>query len=151
MFEKINAEYYTIQNIGDKINSFTTNTSFSILHVNIRSIKKNISNFQLFLSQIKHEFSIICLTETWCCDQSFRNDSNLQLLNYKSIHLGRQNKRGGGVCIFIHQKILFKQRIDITKLDDDFELLSIEIINKNCRNIVINNCYRPPGGRVNPL
>ena len=47
--------------------------------------------------------------------------------------------------------MLFKKRVDTTKIEDDFELLSIEIINKNSRNIVINNCYRPPGGRVNPL
>ena len=82
MFENINAEYFTIENIGDKMNSFSSNAcSFSILHVNIRSIKKNFSNFRLFLSQLKHEFSVICLTETWCNDQTFRNDSNLRLID----------------------------------------------------------------------
>ena len=81
----------------------------------------------------------------------FRNDSNLRLIDYKSIHLGRQNKRGGGVCIFVHEKLIFKQRVDITKIEDDLELLSIEIINKNTKNIIINNCYRPLGGKVRPL
>ena len=46
---------------------------------------------------------------------------------------------------------LFKQRVYITKIEVDFELLSIEIIDKNSRNIVINNFYRPQGGRVNLL
>ena len=55
------------------------------------------------------------------------------------------------MCIFVHEKLIFKQRVDITKIEDDFELLSIEIINKNTKNIIVNNCYRLPGGKVRPL
>ena len=37
---------------------------FSILHLNIRSIRKNFENFKLFLNLINFTFSVICLSET---------------------------------------------------------------------------------------
>ena len=37
---------------------------FSVLHLNIRSIKKNFENFKLFLNLINFTFSVICLSET---------------------------------------------------------------------------------------
>ena len=39
--------------------------SFSVLHLNIRSIKKNFENFKKFLSSLGFTFSIICFSETW--------------------------------------------------------------------------------------
>ena len=36
---------------------------FSILHLNIRSIKKNFENFKLFLSSLDFSFSVICFSE----------------------------------------------------------------------------------------
>ena len=37
---------------------------FSILHLNIRSIKKNFESFKTFLSSLDFTFSIICFSET---------------------------------------------------------------------------------------
>ena len=37
---------------------------FSVLHLNIRSIKRNFENFKLFLNLINFTFSVICLSET---------------------------------------------------------------------------------------
>ena len=108
------------------------NDSFSVLHVNMLSLKKNFEKLKLLLSKINFSFKVICLTETWCEDERFEKTSIYQLNDYTAIHQERKNKRkGGGVCCFIHNSIIYKQRIDISISDENTEALSLEIINKN--------------------
>ena len=40
----------------------SSHDSFSILHLNIRSIKKNFVNFKLFFSTLAFSFSVICFS-----------------------------------------------------------------------------------------
>ena len=134
-----------------KLSTCCDKNSLSILHVNIRSMSKNFEKLKLMLNECNYNFSIICLTETWCSDESFRNDSTLHLPQYNSVHLERKNKRGGGICIFINEKLLFKRREDFSISEEANETLSIEIINKNTTNIIINTCYRAPNSKITPL
>ena len=99
MFEKINANYFSIETIQTKLKNLSANSSFSVLHLNIRSLNRNFENLKLFLHTCGYEFGIICLTETWCTNESFLANSNFQLPNYNAVHFGRENKKGGGVCI----------------------------------------------------
>ena len=59
--------------------------SLSILHLNIRSIKKNFETFKNFLSTLNYNFSIICFSETWL-DETNTENSNYELPGYCSIH-----------------------------------------------------------------
>ena len=60
------------------------------------------------------------------------------------INLHQQNDRArGGVCIFIHESIKFKEKKDLTISKNDSEILSIEITNKT-KNIILSSVYRPP-------
>ena len=43
----------------------------SLCHVNIRSARKNIGAFENYLNILKHEFTVIGLTETWLNDYDF--------------------------------------------------------------------------------
>ena len=65
------------------------NTDFSVLHVNIRSLSSNFDKLKNFLSQITHSFGMICITETWCTNDSFVNNSNFQLPNYLPVSFER--------------------------------------------------------------
>ena len=121
------------------------------MHVNIRSVSKNFEKLKLILSEINYKFSIICLTETWCSDQTFHNNSDYDLPEYNSIHQERKNKCGGAISIFINNNLIFKQRNDFSISEEDNETLSVEIINKNTKNIIINTCYRPPNSKIRPL
>ena len=51
------------------------NDSFSVLHVNMRSLKKNFEKLKLLLSKINFSLKVICLTETWCEDERFEKTS----------------------------------------------------------------------------
>ena len=39
--------------------------AFSLLHIDCRSLNKNYSEIEMFLNQIKSQFNILALTETW--------------------------------------------------------------------------------------
>ena len=51
--------------------------------------------------------------------------------------------------MFIRNDLNFKLRNDLDKFDSDIETLSIEIENRNSKNIVLSGTYRPPRGNTN--
>ena len=59
--------------------------SFSMLHLNIRSLQKNFDSLFNLLMTLKFEFKVICITEAWCSDNSM-NHNLFKLPQYKSIH-----------------------------------------------------------------
>ena len=65
------------------------------------------------------------------------------------IHKTRKEKQGGGLCMFIRSDLNFKLRNDLDKFDSNVETLSIEIENRNSKNIVLSGIYRPPRGNIN--
>ena len=79
--------------------------SFSILHLNIRSLKKNIDKFVNFLAILSFNFKVICISETWCSSE--HNNSDLyKLNNYNSIQQTRRSvETGGGLAIFVHNSL----------------------------------------------
>ncbi|XP_057314221.1 uncharacterized protein LOC130655476 [Hydractinia symbiolongicarpus] len=142
-----NTKYYSPN--SDNIFAHAKNYSFSILHLNIRSMQKNFESFKQFLHTLNFRFKIICLTETWCRDEAIKNNSNFQLCNYSVIHqIRNSNKAGGGVCVFIHNSLLYKKRTELCVNNNDCESLSVEILNKTTTNIIVSVIYRQPAGSI---
>ena len=69
---------------------FCNYKTISLIHINIRSTKRNLNVLKTYLSTIKHEFSSIGLSETWL------NSINIDLYNdipkYNYEHYIRTNK-----------------------------------------------------------
>ena len=72
----------------------------------------------------------------------------MQLPGYNALHQIRKNRRGGGISIFVHELLPFKKREDLGVNSEAVESLSIEILNKKCKNIILNRIYRPPNGDI---
>ena len=119
--------------------------TLSILHLNIKSIKKNFKNFKFFLSSVSFDFSI-CFLETWLDESSSTSKSLYELPNYKSIHLIRNYGKEGGVSIFIKDSINFKPRPDLSINNVNVESISIELLCNKNQNTLTNVLYRPPNG-----
>ena len=76
-------------------------STYAIFHVNIRSMQKIFEKLKHLLHEINHEFSIICITETWASEENgipLNNNSNFQLPNYKIIDLSLLQGAGRAGC-----------------------------------------------------
>ena len=122
--------------------------SFSVLHLNIRSMSKNFKSFREFLDSLCFTFSAVCLSETWCQPHETSNP-NLQIPRYVSLHQARKNRRGGGLCIFLLESLSYKVRDDLAVNSSAIKCLCDEVFNKNSKSIVLNLAYRPPNGNSN--
>ena len=73
----------------------------SLFHLNIRSLGCKFDEFTAFMNVLGYHFDFICLSETWLTGY---NSHAFALDNYKLFSVVRDNKRGGGVSIFIRNR-----------------------------------------------
>ena len=66
-------------------------TGLSLMHLNVRSIPKNIDKLNNYLLSLDIQFSIIGLTETWLKEETLEL---YELPEYKIIHLTRPSRKG---------------------------------------------------------
>ena len=85
--------------------------NFHILHLNIRSFKKNIDFFRILLSQLNFSFKVICLTETWCEQKNESTNSLYNLPNYTYLMYQIWKVcKGGSVCIYTKNSLVCTNR-----------------------------------------
>ena len=97
---------------------------FSLCHINIRSMKANLTSFEKCFKNLEFEFSVIGITETWLTDSN-SDVYNINGFNFVETH--RTGKSGGGVGIFLRNNILYQLRSDLTLNNEFSESLFIEI------------------------
>ena len=122
------SQYFTPEESSLNLNSFGK-SSFSMLHLNIKSLQKNFDSLLNLLMTLKFEFKVTCITETWCLDHSM-NHNLFELPQHKSIHQVSRASKGGGIVVFLHESLTFNIRHDLSVNNADIEALCIEIINK---------------------
>ena len=143
------SDYFTADSFSSKCKKYSTNKNdFSLIHLNIRSIPKNMDQFLMFLETVNCEFSIIGFTETWLKEE---NVDCYGISGYNCEHNYRKDKIGGGVSLFIKNEMEYNCRKDLTLLNSHIESLFVEI--PKCenlkRNILIGVIYRPPKSFIN--
>ena len=118
---------------------------FSLFHLNSRSLRKNLDSISNLLSILDHTFSVLGFTETWLSDCM---PPLIQFNNYKMVECHRNNKKGGGVCLYIHEELEFTVRPDISPFNDIIESLFVELTipqkSGRNRNVIVGVVYRPP-------
>ena len=77
----VEVNYFVMTEVKSYLASFDPN-AFSVLHLNIRSMKKNFKNYKEFLKNLSVSSSAICLSETWCESQDESQNSNYVLSGY---------------------------------------------------------------------
>jgi hypothetical protein len=118
---------------------------FSVCHLNIRSLPKNIDTFKSTLFASGMSFNVLAFTETWL---NHTNVDSHGIVGFNHEYLIRDSKSGGGTSIFINQDWSYKVRNDLTFNDNDMELLWLEIDKDSLRNktnMVLGVIYRRPG------
>lgn len=123
--------------------NYVINDSFTILHVNIRSIQKNFVNLELLLASLDIQFSCIVLSETWLSQNSFYNDYKLD--GYNFFNCSRAERTGGGVCVYIASKFWTREReVRLARS----EAVMLEVFHGSSRLLVLLGVYRAPGGEL---
>ena len=66
---------------------------------------------------------------------------------------GNGKVRGGGVCIFVSEKLAPFAEIESTTTETgkDFEILTVKVTKPNVRHLLISCVYKPPTGKTDML
>ena len=145
-----NCNYYLEDDFERKISNFKCiEERFSLIHMNIRSIPKNLEYFSRFLKSLNYTFTVIGISETWLKET---NANCFDCDGYQHEYLCRPSgRRGGGVSLFVKENIDYIRRYELSRMEDCLECLFIEIpcshsgLNKNC---IIGTVYRPPNTSI---
>jgi hypothetical protein len=115
------------------------------MHINARSLHKNLEHIITELSLLTYKPSIIAVTETWALSD---NDC-FPIPGYTSILKARRNKPGGGVSLYIQNTLNLKHKLrpDLS-IDDGTDSLFIQLKNDKLKNMIIGVIYKPPDADV---
>ena len=93
------------------------------------------------LSCLKHDFSVIGVSETWF--KSTTDINMFQIPGYSFVHICRAEKIGGGVCLYIKDDLEFKLRVDLSGSNSGYEIVFVEITSFS-KKIFVGCVYRAP-------
>ena len=82
----LDTQYFNKDNAKTFVNKNISSDSFSVLHISIRSMKKNFEKFQEFFKALKFNFIVVRLSETWFDSLNSTKNSNYRLHGCKSSH-----------------------------------------------------------------
>ena len=118
--------------------------SFSLFHLNARSLLVKKKALSHLLPNINHTFSVLAITETWVKES---NVNNLSFEGYNFVSNHRANRTGGGFGIFIYQNFSYKILPEFNISDGNIiKSLFVESFIPRHKNMVIGIIYRPPSG-----
>ena len=129
-------KYYSF---SDRLN---LDNGFTVLHMNMRSLKNKMDDFQTFLHNSGVEWSVICISETWLKPEILKY---YNLESYNLFASCREGREGGGPAVYVHNSYNARRCDDISTLGK--ENAFVEISNKgSCQSktIIVGGLYRPP-------
>ena len=104
IISSLETNYLSPREIDKNFQNFSEE-SFSVLHLNIRSMNKNFVTFQDFYKFLNTKLRIAGLTETLVNDSNINQNSLIQLEGYISVHQIRKSRKGGRIVLFIRDSL----------------------------------------------
>ena len=112
-----------------------------IVHLNVRSLLRNLSEIELLLSQ--NNVHILSLNETWLDDSVL--DQEVYIAGYQIIRKDR-NRHGGGVVVYIKENLHY-HLLRHNSLEH-LEALPLLIAPEHSKAFVFMSWYRPPNSPI---
>lgn len=113
----------------------TEQNHFSVLHYNIQSIKNKLSEFEIFLDELKEPLSVLCISEHWANSQE---KIGLKIANYNLISCYcREQFVHGGVLVYARNNLEFSEITNLTTKVLEIEFEYACAINKKIKTIII--------------
>ena len=135
----LKSKYFSPLTFKKAMSSYIPDSSFSLVHNNIRSLRKNFEDLQnQVLSELTIDFSIIGVTETRIYDSDGLDlIPSLPGYCFESVPTPLS---AGGVGFYINNKLRYKIISCIS--NTSFQALWIEILNPKAKNIICGIVYR---------
>lgn len=124
---------------------FTGHFGMSIIHFNSRSLYTNFHNIKEYLSRLNKPFQGIAMSETWLSNEK---GVDCELNGYELNYVNRENKKGGGVALYVDRRLNYKIVKNMTNIDEEMEIIMVEIILEKKKNVIISCVYRAPGSNI---
>lgn len=143
LFPDLNGDQQCQYYDADKFNQNYTNSNcdLKILCYNIRSLHAHHQELEALLALINCQFDIICFTESWLSDA---NKDLIKFEGYTGYHsLRRDNRQGGGVSVFVNDRLTAIQLETTTISTESIETLFIKITSAT-NNLMLGTIYKPP-------
>ena len=113
-----------------------------MLHLNARSLSKNLDQLSIYLGTLNYIFHVIAVSETWATEI---NSYFLQITGYNCLMKCRAERRGGGVALYIHDSLIYRERSDLNAhANQNFECVFADISHISFGTKVAGAIYRPP-------
>ena len=78
----LNTEYFPPSDVKIGFSKFESSDTFSVLHLNVRSLRKNFEDFKELYQTLNLKLSIAYFSETWADDNKLENESLIKLPGY---------------------------------------------------------------------
>ncbi len=136
----IRSNYYSPHSFSQLPKSIVNDSSFSLFHNNIRSLKRNGDNLQShLLNELNCHFSVIGITETRIKKSDISLDFNMNIPNY-NFEFVPTPLNAGGVGMYIDNCLKYTVVENIS--NEAFQALWIEISLPKRSNIICGVIYR---------
>ena len=126
----------------------TTNSSFKLLHANVRSLVKNHDKLELLIKSLDSLPQVIGITETRL-KNDFQFKPNITGYNLECVN---SKTNAGGVAIYIKNNISYKiinnLRLNLVECEDIWIETSL---NQNKQKLIIGVVYRHPSYNLKPF
>lgn len=138
-FEKlrISCSYYLPKNVSQA--RITKHASFSIMHLNIRSVLNKLDKLETLILQTNIDWQVVSLSETWLTPYL---ESSFHMAGFKAFFCSRSDKRGGGSCIFVKEE-LHASRLN-TPCFTTAEVVAACVESTLNKSVIIIQVYKPP-------
>ena len=138
--------YISLDNLNLHFDNYA-DSDLVILHVNTRSLNKNVNLLEDLICRIKYQPDVVAITET-----RLNINSNLDLVSLSGYNLFNIDSltQAGGVALYIKSHLSAILRNDIVFHDIDLESIWVEINYNNVKlkNIIIGVVYRHPQSSI---
>ena len=131
--------YRTSGSLHETFKSLRWDKCLTLLHINARSLTRNIEAILDMLSTLQMKPSCLLISETWLNDTKLAPD----IPGYTFVGNNRRNKIGGGTGVYILDRISYKVRNDFQDQNNYLETTIIEIILAD-RNVLVGCAYSAP-------
>ena len=138
----------TLQHIHDKCAYYTTienvdmNNNFSVIHMNVRSMKNKRDEILSFLTRSDIQWDVICISETWLKDDITKY---YDIDKYNLFASCRQIGEGGGTAIYVHTNHDVIERKDLECVEFETNFVQLKVATQSgIKTILIGEIYKPP-------